>query len=305
MTKANPSNVAASVRQRLLNRSRETGEVFDFLLQRYAAERFLYRLGESPYRERYVLKGAMLFPLWGGSLYRPTHDLDFTGYGSSEIGDVVEVFRQLCTLDVENDGVVFHADTLTADPIREDTEYHGLRLKFVATLDSARVSMQIDVGFGNAIKPGAERVDYPTLLEAPAPKICAYPPEAVVAEKLHAMVVLGERNSRFRDFYDLFILCSEFAFLGEPLSFAISATFERRQTEITSNIPSSLTARFYAEPSRAERWRAYAASRNLPGLPADFGRIGDRLVAFLLTPWQLLASRELFTAEWQPGGPWQ
>jgi len=305
VTKATPSNVAASVRQRLLNRSRETGEVFDFLLQRYAAERFLYRLGESPYRERYVLKGAMLFPLWGGSLYRPTHDLDFTGYGSSEIADVVEVFRQLCTLDVENDGVVFHADTLIADPIRDEAEYHGLRLKFRATLDSARISMQIDVGFGNAIKPGAEQVDYPTLLEAPAPKICAYPPEAIVAEKLHAMVVLGERNSRLKDFYDIFVLCSEFAFLGEPLSLAIAATFERRRTEITSSIPSSLTARFYAEPSRAERWRAYAASRDLSSLPTDFTQIGERLVAFLLPPWQALAVSEVFNREWPPRGLWR
>ena len=304
MTKENPLNVAASVRQRLSNRSRETGEAFDFLLQRYAAERFLYRLGESSYRESYVLKGAMLFPLWGGSIYRPTRDLDFTGYGSGEIEDVIQVFHEICRIDVEDDGVVFDANTLTAEPIREETEYHGMRLSFDATLDSTRISMRIDLGFGNAIKPGAEAVDYPTLLDAPVPKICAYPPEAIVAEKLHAMVVLGERNSRLKDFYDLFVICGEFVFLGEPLTASIAATFERRRTEITPNIPTSLTARFYAEPARTERWRAYAVSRSVPGLPAEFAQVGERLIAFLLRPWRALASGEAFIDEWQPGGPW-
>ena len=304
MTKRKPANVAASVRERLLNRSRETGEVFDFLLQRYAAERLLYRLGQSPHRERYVLKGAMLLPLWGASIYRPTRDLDFTGYGSAEIDDVLEVFRSVCVLDVEDDGVLFQAETLTAAPIRDQSEYHGLRLKFVAMLAGARIPMQIDVGFGNAIEPGAESVEYPTLLGAPAPAIRAYPPEAVVAEKLHAMVLLGERNSRLKDFYDLYVLCGQFVFLGEPLSAAIAATFERRRTKISGETPSALSARFYSDAARAERWRAYAAARGVASLPFAFEEIGDRLIAFLLHPLAALAAGEVFAMEWQPGGPW-
>lgn len=305
MTKKNPSNVAASVRQRLLNRSRETGEVFDFLLQRYAAERFLYRLGESPYRERYVLKGAMLFPLWGGSLYRPTRDLDFTGYGSAEAEEIVKIFRDLCTLEVEDDGVAFHPETLIAEPSRDDTEYHGLRLKFRATLAGARIAMQIDLGFGNAIEPGAERVTYPTLLDAPPPEICAYPVEAVVAEKLHAMVILGERNSRLKDFYDLFVLSQQFAFLGASLCAAIAATFQRRTTNITAQLPAALTPRFYSDETRADLWRAYVTSRELPGAPIDLVAIGSILIDFLLEPWRGVASGEMLRADWSPGGPWR
>lgn len=305
MTKRQPSNVAASVRQRLLNRSRETGEVFDFLLQRYAAERFLYRLGVSRHRESYVLKGAMLFPLWGGSLYRPTRDLDFAGYGSADVEDILTIFRELCSAQVEDDGVVFEAHSLTAEPIRDDTEYQGLRLKFRATLDHARIGMQIDVGFGNAIRPGPERVTYPTLLNALPPDICAYPPEAVVAEKLHAMVVLGERNTRLKDFYDLFVLSQQFRFLGEPLTAAIAATFERRRTTITADVPVALTSRFYSDDARNERWRAYLRSNEIPGAPADFTTVGETLSGFFSLPLRAIVSTEPFRTEWPPMGPWK
>lgn len=305
MTQRSRKNVGASVRERLLNRSRESGEDFQFLLQRYAAERLLYRLGKSDHCREYVLKGAMLFPLWGGSAYRPTRDLDFTGYGSAEVDDVVRVFRHLCTREGVDDGVIFHSETITAVRVRDESEYHGLRLKFGATVGGARVPMQIDIGFGNAIAPGAEDVEYPPLLDAPAPRIRAYPPEAVVAEKLHAMVILGERNSRVKDFYDLFVLCSQFVFLGEPLTAAIAATFERRRTMIETSLPAALSSRFYADAARAALWRAYILSRELPGVPADFTDVGERLVSFLSPPWAALASNEAFTDEWPPCGRWR
>jgi len=230
MTKRGLTNVAASVRDRLLVRSRETGEDFQFLLQRYAAERFLYRLGLSQQRSQYVLKGAMLFALWGGPVYRPTHDLDFTGYGSSKAEDVLAAFREICAIEVADGGLIFETGATKAQPIRDETEYHGLRVTFQARLATARIPMQIDVGFGNAIEPPAGDVRYPTLLDAPAPDIRAYPQEAVVAEKLHAIVTLGERTSRMKDFYDLHALAMQFSFEGEKLARAISATFARRRT---------------------------------------------------------------------------
>ena len=304
MTGRPPRNVAASVHTRLLNRSRETGEDFNFLLQRYAAERFLYRLGKSAHRDFYVLKGAMLYALWGGSIYRPTRDLDFTGYGSDATEDVLAALRDICTVAVADDGLAFDAGTLTAEPIRDDAEYNGLRIRFQATLGNARIPMQVDIGFGNAIDPPATEIDYPTLLNAPAPRIRAYPHEAVIAEKLHAMVVLGEINSRYKDFYDLHVLARQFPFDGERLARAIAATFDRRRTPIDTALPTALAPRFYADGARAEQWRAYLTRNSLPGAPADFAAVGELLQTFLGPIWITLATGRSFSDTWPPTGPW-
>jgi predicted nucleotidyltransferase component of viral defense system len=305
MTKRALTNVAASVRDRLLKRSRQTGEDFGFLLQRYAAERLLYRLGQSAHRGRFVLKGAMLFALWGGSVYRPTRDLDFTGYGNSDADDVVATFKEICTLSVPEDGLVFDAATVKGEPIRDEAEYGGLRVRLRSMLGNARIEMQIDIGFGNAIEPGANDVQYPTLLDAPAPNVRAYPHEAVVAEKLHTLVVLGERNSRIKDFYDLYTLATQFPFDGTRLSRAVSATFDRRRAKIDSAMPAGLTPRFFSDESRAGQWRAYLDRNNLPGAPRDFAQVGERLQAFLGPVWSALAAGHKFASSWRAGGPWE
>jgi len=304
MTGHRTTNVAASVHARLLNRSRRTLEDFQFLLQRYAAERFLYRLGQSMHRDRYVLKGAMLFALWGGSIYRPTRDLDFTGYGSSDAENVLASLRDVCTFPVIDDGLPFEAATLAAEPIRGDANYDGLRVRFEAKLGKAHIPMQIDVGFGNAIEPPANDVAYPTLLDAPAPNIRAYPHEAVVAEKLHALVVIGERNSRLKDFYDLHALAQQFSFDGNRLARAIAATFERRRTGIEPTVPAPLAPRFFADEPRAAQWRAYLTRNALPGAPADFAAVGEVLQSFLGPVWNALAAHRAFSDAWPPAGPW-
>lgn len=299
-----PRNLAASIHRRLLNGARERGEDPQFILQRYAAERFLYRLGESPHREQFVLKGAMLFALWGGSVYRPTRDLDFTGYGSDAIEAVLDRIRDICSLAAPDDGMSFDVTSLRAEPIREEVEYGGLRIVFEARLGSAQVRMQVDVGFGNAIEPRATDAEYPTLLDAPAPRIRAYPHEAVVAEKLHAMVVLGERNSRYKDFYDLHVLARQFPFDGATLAGSIAATFDRRRTTMGTALPAALAPRFFADGARAEQWRAYLTRNALPGAPADFGAAGEQLQAFLGPPWTALADGRAFFDTWPPAGPW-
>lgn len=299
-----PRNLAASIHRRLLDGARERGEDPQFILQRYAAERFLYRLGISPHREQFVLKGAMLFALWGGSVYRPTRDLDFTGYGSAEIEAVLGRIREICSVVAPDDGMSFDATTLRAAPIREEVEYGGLRIVFEARLGSAQVHMQVDVGFGNAIEPPASDADYPTLLDSPAPRVRAYPHAAVVAEKLHSMVVLGERNSRYKDFYDLHVLAQQFPFDGERLARAIAATFERRRTAIDAALPAALAPRFYADGARAEQWRAYLTRNALPGAPADFTGAGELLQRFLVPPWRALAEGRAFSGAWTSGGPW-
>ncbi len=304
MKRRAPVNVAASVHAQLQNRRKTTGEDFQFLLQRYASERFLYRLGRSVHRSRYVLKGAMLFALWGGSIYRPTRDLDFTGYGSAETDDVLASLREVCGVPVADDGLFFDPATLTAEPIRDDNEYQGLRIKFRATLANARIPMQIDIGFANAIEPPAIETDYPALLEMPAPRIWAYPKEAVVAEKLHAIVVLGERNSRYKDFYDLHALARQFPFDGGRLSRAITATFDRRRTGITAVIPAGLAPRFHVDAARAGQWRAYLNRNQIPGAPADFAMVSELLLTFLGPIWRAIAAGQSFTDSWPAGGPW-
>jgi predicted nucleotidyltransferase component of viral defense system len=299
-----PRNLSASIHRRLRNGARERGEDPQFVLQRYAAERFLYRLGISPHRENFVLKGAMLFSLWGGSVYRPTRDLDFTGYGSNEIEEISTSIREICAVTAPDDGIEFDVAKLRAEPIREDVEYGGLRIVFEARLGSARVRMQLDVGFGDAIEPRATDADYPALLDAPAPRIRAYPREAVIAEKLHAMVVLDEINSRTKDFYDLQVLARRFDFDGATLARSIAATFERRRTTIGEDLPTALTPRFYADAARAKQWRAYLTRNALSSAPEDFERVGEVLVSFLVPVWNALAERDAFLLRWQPEGPW-
>lgn len=295
---------AESIRHRLRNEAKKRGEDVQFYHQRYAMERFLYRLGKSPYRERFVLKGATLFAMWGGSKYRPTRDLDFTGYGSSETKDVLAAMRAICAEPDAVGELRFDAETLAAVPIREDSYYDGLRVTLVAWLGEQRIPLQIDIGFGNAIEPRAVDSEFPVLLGDPAPNIRAYPYQAVVAEKFHAMVVLGERNSRMKDFYDLYVLASQFEFDGAVLVRAVTATFERRNLKVTPALPAALTTRFYADAARGGQWRAYLSGKGLPGAPADFAAVGELLLAFLAPIWARLSVGDAVVWKWPAGGPW-
>jgi len=304
MTKRKQTNVAASVHARLLDRSRQTGEDFNLLLQRYAAERFLYRLGCSDYRNHFVLKGAMLFPLWGGPIYRATRDLDFTGYGDASEEALRQCFAAICTQPVRDDGIVFDVSTIRIEPILDEAEYNGLRVRFEGRLGSARIPMQVDVGFGNAIEPPATDETYPTLLDGPAPRIRAYPVEAVVAEKLPAIHRFGATNSRLKDFYDLYVLSEQFDFDGNRLGQAIAATFERRATPIDTVLPVGLQTHFFADDGRAGQWQAYLSRNGLPGAPSDFQAVGERLRAFFGPIWDALAAGSTCDGRWQAGNGW-
>ena len=227
-----------------MNKAREEKEDFGLVLTRYGLERLLYRLSQSQYREQFVLKGAMLFQLWSGHPHRPTRDLDLLGHGDPDPGRFQEILREICQQDVVNDGLMFHADSVHADPMKADEEYQGLRLKLQATLESARIPIQIDIGFGDAVSPGSDEITYPTLLDFPAPTLRAYPRETVVAEKFQAMVMLGIANSRMKDFYDIWTLSRQFEFSGSVLCSALRATFERRTTVLPEKLPSALTSEF-------------------------------------------------------------
>lgn len=251
-----PRDVGASVRERLLTLARQKGQSFDLLLTRYANERLLHRLSLSPHRHRFVLKGAMLMTTWFDDPHRPTRDVDFLGYGDSAPDAMLVTFREICAIEV-NDGMVFDIDALRVELIREELEYGGLRLRTTGRLAGARITVIIDIGFGDAIEPGLDEVNLPVLLDLPQPRLRVYARETVIAEKFQAMVMLGLANSRMKDFYDVWILSRSYAFDDDRLPRAIAATFERRGTAIPSEAPLALTQAFVFDSGKQRQWAAF------------------------------------------------
>lgn len=300
MTNRPPRDMGASVRHRLLNLSRQRGEDFQFLLTRYGLERLLYRLAKSAHARTFVLKGAALFQLWTGQPHRSTRDLDLLGHGTPDPERIRMVFQEVCSAAVENDGLIFLTDGIQAAPIKEDDIYQGIRLKIEARLENARIALQVDIGFGDAITPGPESVTFPVLLDFPAPLLQAYPRETVVAEKFHAMVVLGIANSRMKDFYDLWTLAHHFEFAGPILCAAFRATFDRRQTPLPAKTPLALTSRFGMDSSKSIQWTAFVRKGRLSESPASLNEVVQVLKSFLMPPTRALVSNETFEQTWVP-----
>ena len=251
-------DIGASVRAQLLALSREKGQAFDLLLTRYALERLLYRLSVSPYRDRFVLKGAMLFTMWFDDPHRATRDVDLLGYGDPSPEPMLATFREICSIATD-DGLTFDIDALRVDLIREELEYGGLRLRTSAALASARISIVIDIGFGDAVEPGIEEIDLPVLLDLPVPHLRAYSRETVIAEKFQAMVAFGRANSRMKDFYDVWVLGKSCDFKDDRLAQAIAATFDRRGTPLPDVLPDALTAEFARDEAKRRQWNAFSA----------------------------------------------
>ncbi len=305
MKNEKPTNVAASVRARLTNFSRDHGEEFQLVLTRYAIERFLYRLSVSEHGSAFILKGAMLFQLWADVPNRATRDLDLLGTGDSSLDRLTGVVRAVCTAPVPDDGLTFDPDTVTADRIREDQEYEGVRVTCLARLGQARIPLQIDVGFGDAVTPAPAEVRYPTLLDYPAPVLTAYPRATVIAEKFQAIVALGFANSRMKDFFDLFVLRGRFEFSGPEITRAIRATFRRRQTPIPSEPPLGVTPAFGADVTKKRQWEAFLRKGRLDAPAATLEEVCAALDQFLMPPARAAAEGKDFPLTWPAGGPWQ
>ena len=297
------TNVAASVRQRLLNIARASNRPFNEVLQHFAMERFLYRLTASPHSDRFVLKGALMMMVWEVPVSRPTMDIDLLGQIDNEIDVLASVARDICQQQVEPDGMAFDAATVEGSRIAEDAEYEGVRVRFRGTLGTARVSMQLDIGFGDAVIPNPVLSDYPTILDLPAPRVRGYTRESVVAEKLHAMVKRGLLNSRVRDYFDIWLLSHQFEFDGPTLAEAIQVTFSRRRTAIPTN-PVGLTEDFASEPGRRAQWRAFLRKGRLAGVPEDLHRVVERVAAFLQPVLEGLRAASLKPARWSTDGGW-
>ncbi len=297
-------HLAQSIHQRLLNKARQRKEDPNLVLIRYALERFLYRLGRSIHRDRFILKGAMLFTAWTGQPHRPTRDLDLLGIGDSSDAALVGFIREIVRTPVEPDGLEFDDQSVRISEIREAQDYPGKRVKLPVHLGNARLNLQIDVGFGDAVTPEPVEIDYPVVLDSPPPRIKAYPCETVIAEKLQALVAFDMAISRMKDFYDMWMLSRQFPLEGASLSAAIAATFERRGTAVPETVPTALTDEFAADPIKQTQWTAFLRRSGLTDAPTDLASVIQDLRAFLAEPLRAAAHRGTLAKAWKPGGPW-
>ena len=294
-----------SVRERLVALSHRRGEEANLVLARFAAERLLYRLSQTPHGSRFVLKGAMLFAAWQGYPHRPTRDLDLLGFGALSPEQLAQVFMDACRAPVEADGLRFAPESVNVTEIREGTEYGGLRVRLIGFLGTARLPVQVDVGMGDAVVPEPKTIDYPTLLAFPAPRIKAYPLEAVVAEKLHAMVTLGMSNSRMKDFFDVATIARSCAVEGGRLRAAVAATFARRGVELPSGEPLAFTEAFASAAEKERQWRAFLDRTHVADDPAGLAGVVGTIRGFLTPVVGAVRAGGPFEMTWPPGGPWR
>ncbi|MGD9141116.1 MAG: nucleotidyl transferase AbiEii/AbiGii toxin family protein [bacterium] len=304
MKKRRVRDMAASVHQRLLERSRQTGRPFNELLQYYAMERFLYRLSKSAFSNRFILKGALMLTVWKAPVSRPTRDMDFLGRMENDIGTIRAAVREVCATEVEPDGLEFDPETARAERIAEDADYEGVRVHFQGSLGSARISMQFDVGFGDVVVPRPRRIEYPTIIGMPVPVLTGYSRESTIAEKFEAMVKLGPLNSRMKDFFDIWLLSRMFEFAGQTLTSAISSTFKTRNTDI-SQYSSVFSPEFRADKSKATQWEAFLRRTAIEDAPSQFSAVVDQISVFLAPPAEALANGIGFKRTWRSPGPWR
>lgn len=284
------ANRAASIRQRLLNRARQEQEPFDAVLNRFGRERLLYRIGISEYRQQFLLKGAMLFALWYDMPHRPTRDMDLLGFGAGELYVLERVFREITQQPVD-DGLRF-SETVKAVETRKEADYAGARVTVMATLEQARIPLQIDIGFGDLVTPAAEQINYPVLLDdLSPPRLGAYPVYTVVAEKLQAIVSLGMVNTRLKDYFDLQVLLEREQLDEEVLAAAIRRTFAVRSTPLPQEVPLGLSPEFADDLGKQAQWRAFLRANELVEVPLS--DVVERLSTWLMPV--------LFRAERPPG----
>ena len=300
------SNHIVSIHRRLLKLAREQGVDFNLILHRYAVERFLHRLAHSSELDHFTLKGASLLLIWTGEMLRPTRDIDFLGMGSYDHEAIRAAMESICAVSCPEDGVAFDTNTIRINDIREEQEYGGTRVRLKGNLGQARLSLQVDIGFGDVLTPDREEHEYPTLLGHDPPRLWTYPRETFVAEKLEAMVRLGQMNSRVKDFWDIACLARRFAFDGETLLSAFDETFRRRGTELAEERPEALQPAYYQDEFRARRWHEFQRQVEVDG--SDTKRlvdIGEEVRSFLAPVCDSLMAGESFAQVWAPGGPWE
>jgi len=296
-----PRNVPASVRQRLLNRAKIDSRPFNELLQYYAMERFLYRLSRSAHANRFILKGALMLRVWRSPEFRPTMDIDMLGTTSNEEASIIAQIQDILAVEVDADGLTFDPNSIQAERITEDANYKGIRILFRGTLDTARISIQIDIGFGDIVYPEPEESNLPTMLGSPAPRLLCYSRESTIAEKFEAMIKLGTLNSRMKDFYDICLLSRQFDFDGARLAKAIRLTFEQRSTILPSEIE-AFTDTFI--DAKQVQWAAFLKRLRQDHVPASFREITLAMERFLAPLTTAISADNPESMHWTAPGPW-
>ncbi|MFC2158721.1 nucleotidyl transferase AbiEii/AbiGii toxin family protein [Acidobacteriota bacterium] len=300
----NNKNISASVHQRLLNKAMEASRPFNELLQHFAIERFLYRLSKSPHSNKFILKGALMFSVWGGSVSRLTKDIDFLGNIDNSPDVIVAAMKDVCITKVEADGVDFNSETVTTDRITEGADYEGVRVRIQGSLGNARVAIQVDIGFGDLVVPHPKQIIYPRLLDFPSPELSGYSMESTIAEKFHAMVNLGVLNSRMKDFYDIWMLSRVFDFSGKIQAEAIKTTFDNRKTPIIVN-PVVFNSSFSKEMDKIGQWKGFISKAKLSNVPEDFMNVVAQIKMFIEPLVAALSEEQGFRGTWKAPGPWQ
>ena len=301
MSKRKPTNVAASVRARLATHAKAEGRPFQEVLQYFAMERFLARLSKSEHSDKFILKGGLMFAVWNSSYTRPTKDIDFLAHMANDVDTAANVVSEICEIDDLTDGIEFDPKTVAPVVIKEDADYEGIRVTFLGHLESARINMQIDIGFGDVVAPDPKLLTYPTILDHSAPQIRGYPAETVVAEKFQAMVQLGQLNSRIRDFYDIWSMSRQFEFHGKSLQRALENTFSHRDTVIDP-IPIAFQEAFTED--KQSQWTGFCRKSKIESAPKSLSELISEIAIFLTPVAQAMVDQRAFDSIWKPGGPW-
>ena len=298
-------NIEASVRAKLTNKAEETHRPFSEILQYYAMERFLYRLSQTDHVDKFILKGALMFTVWQVPLRRTTMDIDLLGRLENQIPKIESIIKDACRQNVAADGLLFDVATVKCQKIKEGADYEGVRVKLMGFLEKARISMQIDVGFGDAIYPKPKMIDYPVILDFPKPHLKGYPIETVIAEKFEAMVKLGSANSRMKDFYDLWLLMRQFDFEGKSLAASIEKTFAHRKTAMPDKPPFFAEEIYNEKSNRQALWSTFLTKSKIKNAPVTLSEVAKLIEAFLEKPIQELAQKKSFDGKWKAPGPWR
>lgn len=292
---------AASIRQKILNKSKADKRPFTELLQYYAMERFLYRLSQSQYADQFILKGALMLRVWGTSEFRPTKDIDMLGVISNDEESIRDVFIDILNLEIA-DGLEYDTSSIRTEQITEDADYRGVRVLFNCKLTAAKITVQIDIGFGDQVFPEPKRESLPVVLDQPAPVILCYSRESSIAEKFDAMLSLGSLSSRMKDFYDIWLLSQQFVFNGRELYDAITKTLSQRQRELNEDIE-AFTPEFVE--MKQVQWKAFIKRMSMVSMPDDFSEIVDGVKEFLNPVADAIKSNEQFSKKWISAGSWK